>query len=119
MSRQPPHSGMRRIKRQAIQRRIEQEAALAASAPASVDEAIEEAAAAAPEPEPEATPEPEPEATPEPEDGEDDDAPEGANMDMKRSELNALAEEAGVESPGDLPNKKAVIDAINAAQGDD
>ncbi len=111
MSRQPPHSGMRRIKRQAIQRRIEQEAALAASAPASVDEAIEEAAAAAPEPEPE--------ATPEPEDGEDDDAPEGANMDMKRSELNALAEEAGVESPGDLPNKKAVIDAINAAQGDD
>lgn len=33
---------------------------------------------------------------------------------LKRSELDKQAKEAGVESPGDLPNKDAVADAITA-----
>ncbi len=130
MGHRPPFARMRDIKRKAVTVRADAEAAAAAEMPASVDEALEAEAASKPvsEPAPEASPKPKPEAvieaapeddaTPEPEDGEDDDAPEAANMDMKRSELNALAEEAGVDSPGDLPNKQAVIDAINAAQGD-
>lgn len=32
---------------------------------------------------------------------------------LSREALNAVAEEAGVEDPGKLPNKAAVIDAIN------
>lgn len=34
--------------------------------------------------------------------------------DLHRDELNRLAEEKGVESPADLPNKEAVIEAIKA-----
>lgn len=34
--------------------------------------------------------------------------------DHSREELDALATAAGVESPGDLPNKGAVAEAINA-----
>lgn len=37
--------------------------------------------------------------------------------DLTREELNERAEEAGVEDPEDLPNKEAVIDAINEAEG--
>jgi hypothetical protein len=86
---------------------------------------VEEAAAVAPEPvedEPEADEEPEAtlpgavdDTAPEPEAGGEDDAAE-PSMDMKRSELDALAESLGVESPDKLPNKQAVIDAIHEAQ---
>lgn len=34
---------------------------------------------------------------------------------MTRPKLNKLAKKAGVESPESLPNKQAVVDAINAA----
>lgn len=49
--------------------------------------------------------------------------PESAELDvsaedlaakLKRSELDKQAKEAGVESPGDLPNKDAVAEAITA-----
>lgn len=36
--------------------------------------------------------------------------------DHDRPELNKLAEEAGVEDPGEFPNKGAVAEAINAAR---
>lgn len=36
---------------------------------------------------------------------------------LSREELNDAAVEAGVEDPEDLPNKQAVIDAINEAHG--
>lgn len=36
---------------------------------------------------------------------------------LSRDDLNDRAEEAGVETPEDLPNKQAVIDAINEAEG--
>lgn len=37
--------------------------------------------------------------------------------DRKRSELDALAAELGIESPDRLPNKGAVVEAIEDAQG--
>jgi hypothetical protein len=43
----------------------------------------------------------------------------GAKLDpdeFTRDELEALATEAGVESPGSLPNKAALVKAINDAQ---
>jgi hypothetical protein len=39
--------------------------------------------------------------------------------DLSREELDERAIEAGVEDPEDLPNKQAVIDAINEAEGTD
>ena len=117
MSHRPPFARMRDIKRQSIARRAEAEeidaSATAEAEPASVDEAL--GAEPVAEPEPEAVAEAEPEAAdPEPEAAGD---PE-INMDMKRSELNAIAESLGVESPEKLSNKKAVIDAIHEAQGE-
>ena len=38
---------------------------------------------------------------------------------MKRDDLNALAEEQGVENPASLPNIAAVIDAIEATGYED
>ena len=128
MSHRPPFARMRDIKRQSIARRAEAEeidaSATAEAEPASVDEAL--GAEPVAEPEPEAVAEAEPEAAepdPEPEAAEPDPEPEAAgdpeiNMDMKRSELNAIAESLGVESPEKLSNKKAVIDAIHEAQGE-
>lgn len=40
-------------------------------------------------------------------------------LDHTRDELNALAVQAGVEDPHDLPNKAAVADAIKAANEPD
>lgn len=45
----------------------------------------------------------------------DEDEEIGASLEMKRSELNALAVSLGVESPEKLPNKQAVVDAIAGA----
>lgn len=138
MSYRPPHARMRDIKRRAVTVRVEADAVAAAaaeaapkaapvSAPASVDEAM---AVHAIEPEPVVVPEPEPElmeaaneaapeevivAAPEPEEDEED-APAEVSLDMKRSELNAIAEGLGVEDPNKLPNKQAVLDAISDAQ---
>ena len=41
-------------------------------------------------------------------------APEGDLSKMTRRDLNAKAVSVGVESPEKLPNKQAVVDAINA-----
>jgi len=86
----------------------------------SIIEVIEEPEAEEPE-----IAEPKPEAVvieeePEVEEPEVEEEPEvkHAGMEMKRSELNALAEEAGVKDPDKLPNKKAVIDAITEAVAD-
>lgn len=39
-------------------------------------------------------------------------APDSDLANLKREELDAIAEQAGVESPAELPNKQAVLDAI-------
>lgn len=46
------------------------------------------------------------------------DQPE-VSTDLSRDDLNARAAEAGVENPEALPNKAAVVDAINAASKED
>lgn len=39
---------------------------------------------------------------------------EGPSLEMKRSELDELARQAGVQKPEKLPNKQAVLEAIEA-----
>lgn len=122
MSYKPPFARMRAIKQAAPP--VDPKRG-AAPQPVSVDEAlaaepeapvVEEAVVEAPVvEEPETTLPGAVDDTPEPEAGGEDDAAE-PSMDMKRSELDALAESLGVESPDKLPNKQAVIDAIHEAQ---
>lgn len=48
-----------------------------------------------------------------------DDAPEGEpSEDWKRADLNAYASAHGVDNPASLPNKGAVLDAINAKEAE-
>jgi len=61
--------------------------------------------------EPVPEPEPEPEVEPEMDELEVPDM----TMDNTRGELNEAAREAGVESPEKLPNKQAVLDALDTA----
>ena len=106
MSYKPPFARMRTIKRNAAVTRKP----AAPAQPASVTEALAELTEKPVSEEP-AAPVETVDTTPESENVE-------PNMDMKRSELNAIAEEVGVESPDKLPNKQAVLDAIVEAQGE-
>jgi hypothetical protein len=129
MSYKPPFARMRAIK--AKHRTNRSDPTPVAPPPASVDEALEALAAevkpepSAPVVEPKAKkpkvkepkvkkPKVKDEVAPEPVDA--GDPAVAPNMDMKRSELNALAKAAGVH-PSKLANKQAVIDAITNAQG--
>ena len=107
MSYQPPFARMRNIKRNAAVARKP----AAPAQPASVTEALAELTEKSVSEEPVEAPIEAVDITPEPESAE-------PNMDMKRSELNAIAEEVGVENPDKLPNKQSVLDAIVEAQGE-
>jgi len=121
MSYRPPHSRMREIKQRAVPERGRL-ASAAVVQPANVEEALKTVSEPAPEAPPEPKPEPDPivdeapgdDATPQPED--DTDTTE-VSLDMKRDELNTVAVSLGVENPDKLPNKQAVIDAINEVKG--
>lgn len=52
----------------------------------------------------------------EPEQAEPAATDEGVSLSMTRKQLDELAEQAGVEHPDRLPNKEAVIDAIDQCQ---
>lgn len=119
MSYRPPFARMREIRQRAAWSRPDP---VKATAPANVEAALEEANNVTEDVAPEPDPVPvQPEAGPG-----DDAAPEpvgdggdtaGVSMDMKRSDLDALALSLGVKNPEKLPNKQAVIDAIHEAQG--
>lgn len=69
----------------------------------------------APEPETKAEVAPKPAPAPAPEPEPEPEASEEPSMEMTRAELNEAALAAGIEDPDKLPNKQAVLDAINAA----
>ena len=80
--------------------------------PANVEEALAAAGVepeVAPEPAEEVKAEAEPEVAPEPAE-----EAEEASMELSRKELNELAATLGIEEADKLPNKQAVIDAIQA-----